>query len=45
MKTLIQTIECTGGTCDHITHQIIAGVLLLVVVASVFFVKIFKTDE
>lgn len=45
MKTLIQTIECTGGTCGHVTHQIIAGMLLLVVTASVFFVKKLKTDE
>lgn len=45
MKTLIQTIECTTGTCGHVTHQITAGVLLLLATAIVFFVKTHKTDE
>jgi len=36
MNKLIQTIECTTGTCGHMSHQLLTttGLFLLVAIAT-----------
>jgi len=40
MNTLVQTIECTTGTCGHMSHQLLTTTGLFILVAITAFAVI-----
>jgi hypothetical protein len=46
MNTLVQTIECTTGTCGHMSHQLLTttGLFILVAITTFAVIHYFVKD-